>query len=127
MQDRPRQRRPCPQAVRSRPRGSQRKFGFTSIHVHSPISSLQGRITDLISVNNNLTSIKNKLETELSTAQADLDEATKELHAADERANRALVYTSLLSLSSRLINYPSCYRLMLPVPSNSCTRSRSTR
>ena len=30
------------------------------------------------------------METELSTAQADLDEATKELHAADERANRAL-------------------------------------
>lgn len=41
-------------------------------------------------INNNLTSIKNKLETELSTAQADLDEVTKELHAADERANRAL-------------------------------------
>lgn len=30
------------------------------------------------------------METELSTAQADLDEVTKELHAADERANRAL-------------------------------------
>lgn len=49
-----------------------------------------GRINDLQSINNNLTAIKNKLETELSTAQADLDEATKELHAADERANRAL-------------------------------------
>lgn len=54
-------------------------------------------------INNNLTAIKNKLETELSTARADLDEATKEvdlylfifksfflifffqLHAADER------------------------------------------
>lgn len=44
----------------------------------------------MASINNNLTAIKNKLETELSTAQADLDEATKELHAADERANRAL-------------------------------------
>lgn len=51
---------------------------------------MQGRIADLVSVNNNLTAIKNKLETELSTAQADLDEVTKELHAADERANRAL-------------------------------------
>ncbi len=42
-------------------------------------------------MNNNLTTIKNKLETELSTVQADLNETTKELHAADERANRALV------------------------------------
>ncbi|EJW75539.1 hypothetical protein WUBG_13550, partial [Wuchereria bancrofti] len=54
------------------------------------LEEANGRITDLVSVNNNLTAIKNKLETELSTAQADLDEATKELHAADERANRAL-------------------------------------
>lgn len=30
-------------------------------------------------INNNLTAIKNKLETELSTARADLDEATKEV------------------------------------------------
>lgn len=50
----------------------------------------QSRVADLTSINSNLTSIKNKLETELSTAQADLDEVTKELHAADERANRAL-------------------------------------
>ncbi|VDO61890.1 unnamed protein product [Onchocerca flexuosa] len=54
------------------------------------LEEANGRIADLVSVNNNLTAIKNKLETELSTAQADLDEATKELHAADERANRAL-------------------------------------
>ncbi|MCP9260509.1 Paramyosin [Dirofilaria immitis] len=54
------------------------------------LEEANARITDLVSINNNLTAIKNKLETELSTAQADLDEATKELHAADERANRAL-------------------------------------
>jgi len=49
------------------------------------LEEAHGRINDLQSINNNLTAIKNKLETELSTAQADLDEATKELHAADER------------------------------------------
>ncbi len=55
---------------------------------------LQARIGDLTSINNNLTSIKNKLETELSTVHADLDEAVKELRAADERANRAQVNKS---------------------------------
>ncbi|KAK6726143.1 hypothetical protein RB195_004452 [Necator americanus] len=54
------------------------------------LEEANGRIADLTAINNNLTSIKNKLETELSTVQADLDEVTKELHAADEGANRAL-------------------------------------
>ena len=48
------------------------------------------KVSDLTAINNNLVSIKNKLETELSNAQPGLDEVTKELHAADERANRAL-------------------------------------
>ena len=38
------------------------------------LEEANGRIVDLVAINNNLTSIKNKLETELSTAQADLDE-----------------------------------------------------
>lgn len=53
------------------------------------LDEAHARITDLTAINNNLTSIKGKLETELATAHADLDEATKELRAADERANRA--------------------------------------
>jgi chromosome segregation ATPase len=53
------------------------------------LEEAHARITDLTAINNNLTSIKGKLETELATAHADLDEATKELRAADERANRA--------------------------------------
>ena len=57
---------------------------------------VQAKISDLQSTNNNLMSIKSKLESELATAHADLDEATKELHAADERANRALVRSSPL-------------------------------
>lgn len=61
-----------------------------SYRIQVDLEEAVGRISDLQAINNNLTSIKNKLETELSTAQADLDEVTKELHAADERANRAL-------------------------------------
>ncbi|KAK6057954.1 hypothetical protein COOONC_04478, partial [Cooperia oncophora] len=41
------------------------------------LEEANGRIADLSAINNNLTSIKNKLETELSTAQADLDEETQ--------------------------------------------------
>lgn len=52
------------------------------------LESSQSKIVDLTSINNNLTSIKGKLETELMSAQADLDEAQKELCSADERANR---------------------------------------
>jgi chromosome segregation ATPase len=53
------------------------------------LDEAHAKITDLTAINSNLTSIKGKLETELATVHADLDEATKELRAADERANRA--------------------------------------
>jgi chromosome segregation ATPase len=54
------------------------------------LDEAHARITDLMAINVNLTSIKSRLEKELDTVQAALNRATKELRDADDRANKAL-------------------------------------
>lgn len=49
------------------------------------------RINELTTINVNLSSIKSKIEQELSTVIADYDEITKELRISDERYQRVQV------------------------------------
>lgn len=53
------------------------------------LDEAHARITDLMAINTNLTSVKAKLEVELLTIQADLSETTKAWKAAEEQAERA--------------------------------------
>lgn len=54
------------------------------------LDEAHARITDLTAINTNLTSVKQRLELELHTAQTELELATRALRDAEERERRAL-------------------------------------
>ncbi len=57
--------------------------------LENKVKETTARITDITNINNQLTSVKTKLESELKSVSADYDDIARELKLADERANKA--------------------------------------
>merc|ERR1711973_320650 len=55
----------------------------------SKMAGMNNRVTELTSINNNLSQIKIKIEKELAIVTRDYDDIAKELKLADDRANKA--------------------------------------
>merc|ERR550539_880628 len=57
--------------------------------LETKIKELTTRITEITNINNNVTTVKTKLENELKSVTADYDDIARELKLADDRANKA--------------------------------------
>merc|ERR1711973_727554 len=55
----------------------------------SKMAGMNNRVTELTSINNNLSQVKIKIEKELATVTRDYDDIARELKLADDRANKA--------------------------------------
>merc|ERR1711973_169721 len=55
----------------------------------SKMVTMNNRVTELTSINNNLSQVKVKIEKELATITRDYDDIARELKLADDRANKA--------------------------------------
>merc|ERR1719225_1475584 len=55
----------------------------------SKLTELSTKITEITNINVNLTSVKTKLEKDLSMVSSNYDDMARELKLADERANKA--------------------------------------
>merc|ERR1712240_231253 len=55
----------------------------------SKLGVMNNRVTELTTINNNLSQVKVKIEKELATVSRDYDDIARELKLADDRANKA--------------------------------------